>query len=85
MARTQRSLILRTLSDYGLFKSVSTLIYVSKFSGTYIWLILPGVIVMTTQILALGLRKIRQPKVIAEVIGGILLGALYRFIKLRRS
>ena len=36
--------------------------------------ILSGVIVMTTQILALGLRKIRQPKVIAEVIGGILLG-----------
>jgi Kef-type K+ transport system membrane component KefB len=29
---------------------------------------------MTTQVLALGLRKLRQPKVIAEVIGGILLG-----------
>lgn len=33
-----------------------------------------GVIVLTTQLLALGLRKIRQPKVIAEVIGGIILG-----------
>ena len=33
-----------------------------------------GVIVLTTQLLSLVLRKIRQPKVIAEVIGGILLG-----------
>ncbi len=33
-----------------------------------------GVIILTTQVLALGLRKMRQPKVIAEVIGGILLG-----------
>lgn len=32
------------------------------------------VIVGMTQILALGLGKIRQPKVIAEVLGGILLG-----------
>jgi Kef-type K+ transport system membrane component KefB len=29
---------------------------------------------MTTQLLALGLQRIRQPKVIAEVIGGIILG-----------
>lgn len=36
--------------------------------------VLPGVIVLTTQVLALVLGKIRQPKVIAEVIGGILLG-----------
>ncbi|KAH9924338.1 Sodium/hydrogen exchanger family-domain-containing protein [Epithele typhae] len=39
-----------------------------------LWIVQLGVIVMTTQLLALGLRKIRQPKVIAEVIGGILLG-----------
>ncbi|KAL1950506.1 hypothetical protein VTO73DRAFT_5630 [Trametes versicolor] len=39
-----------------------------------LWIVQVGVIVLTTQILALGLRKIRQPKVIAEVIGGILLG-----------
>ncbi|KAI0715663.1 Sodium/hydrogen exchanger family-domain-containing protein [Cerioporus squamosus] len=39
-----------------------------------LWIIQVGVIILTTQILALGLRKIRQPKVIAEVIGGILLG-----------
>jgi Kef-type K+ transport system membrane component KefB len=28
-------------------------------------------------LLSLGLRKIRQPKVIAEVLGGILLGLLF--------
>ena len=28
-------------------------------------------------LLSLGLRKIRQPKVIGEVLGGILLGSLY--------
>ncbi|KAI0647892.1 Sodium/hydrogen exchanger family-domain-containing protein [Trametes meyenii] len=39
-----------------------------------LWIVQVGVIVLTTQLLALGLRKIKQPKVIAEVIGGILLG-----------
>ena len=34
---------------------------------------------MTTQLLSLGLKKIRQPRVIAEVIGGIILGASYFF------
>ncbi|KAH9841680.1 Sodium/hydrogen exchanger family-domain-containing protein [Rhodofomes roseus] len=38
------------------------------------WIIQLGVIMMITQLLALILRRIRQPKVIAEVIGGILLG-----------
>jgi Kef-type K+ transport system membrane component KefB len=33
-----------------------------------------GIIIITTQILSLGLRKLRQPRVIAEVLGGILLG-----------
>ena len=37
---------------------------------------LPGIIIITTQILSLGLRKLRQPRVIAEVLGGILLGTL---------
>jgi Kef-type K+ transport system membrane component KefB len=35
---------------------------------------LPGIIIITTQILGLGLRKLRQPQVVAEVLGGILLG-----------
>ncbi|KIP06857.1 hypothetical protein PHLGIDRAFT_106504 [Phlebiopsis gigantea 11061_1 CR5-6] len=38
-----------------------------------LWIIQLGVIMMTTQLLSLVLRKIRQPRVIAEVIGGILL------------
>jgi Kef-type K+ transport system membrane component KefB len=33
-----------------------------------------GIIVLFTQLLSLGLRRIRQPRVIAEVIGGVLLG-----------
>ncbi|KAI0819223.1 Sodium/hydrogen exchanger family-domain-containing protein [Trametes gibbosa] len=39
-----------------------------------LWIVQVGVIILTTQLLALGLRKMKQPKVIAEVIGGILLG-----------
>ena len=33
-----------------------------------------GIIVCTASLLSLGLSKIRQPKVIAEVLGGIILG-----------
>ncbi|KAG8993345.1 K(+)/H(+) antiporter, partial [Tulasnella sp. 427] len=39
-----------------------------------LWAIQLGVIIITTQLLALGLAKLRQPKVIAEVLGGIILG-----------
>jgi len=35
-----------------------------------------GIIILTTQILSIGLRKLRQPRVIAEVLGGILLGMM---------
>jgi hypothetical protein len=38
---------------------------------------LSGIIIITTQLLSLGLRKLRQPRVIAEVLGGILLGASF--------
>ena len=38
---------------------------------------LSGIIVITTQILSLGLRKLKQPQVVAEVLGGILLGTTY--------
>lgn len=33
-----------------------------------------GLIIMTAQLLSLLLRKLKQPKVIAEVLGGIILG-----------
>lgn len=35
---------------------------------------LVGVIVATASLLSLALRKLRQPRVIAEVLGGIILG-----------
>ncbi|KIK91706.1 hypothetical protein PAXRUDRAFT_13639 [Paxillus rubicundulus Ve08.2h10] len=39
-----------------------------------LWIVQVVVIIMITQLLSLGLRRIKQPKVIAEVLGGILLG-----------
>ncbi|OJA12207.1 hypothetical protein AZE42_09565 [Rhizopogon vesiculosus] len=39
-----------------------------------LWIIQMGIIVMMAQLLALALGKIKQPKVIAEVLSGILLG-----------
>ncbi|KAG8952977.1 K(+)/H(+) antiporter [Tulasnella sp. 424] len=39
-----------------------------------LWAIQLGIIIITAQLLALALAKLRQPKVIAEVIGGIVLG-----------
>ncbi|KAJ6581623.1 Sodium/hydrogen exchanger family-domain-containing protein [Mycena capillaripes] len=39
-----------------------------------LFIIQVGIIVGTASLLSLGLRKIRQPKVIAEVLGGIILG-----------
>ncbi|KAF8840794.1 hypothetical protein BDN67DRAFT_604474 [Paxillus ammoniavirescens] len=39
-----------------------------------LWIVQVAVIIMMAQLLSLGLRKIKQPKVIAEVLGGILLG-----------
>ncbi|TFK68027.1 hypothetical protein BDN72DRAFT_898463 [Pluteus cervinus] len=39
-----------------------------------LWIVQVGIIIATASLLSLGLRKLRQPKVIAEVLGGILLG-----------
>ncbi|KAI6030489.1 Sodium/hydrogen exchanger family-domain-containing protein [Pisolithus orientalis] len=39
-----------------------------------IWIVQVGIIIMMTQLLYLGLRKIKQPRVISEILGGILLG-----------
>ncbi|KAF9481959.1 hypothetical protein BDN70DRAFT_875579 [Pholiota conissans] len=39
-----------------------------------LWIIQVGIIVCTASLLSLLLRKLRQPKVIAEVLGGIILG-----------
>ncbi|KAH6893712.1 potassium:hydrogen antiporter [Coprinopsis sp. MPI-PUGE-AT-0042] len=39
-----------------------------------LWIVQVGIIICTASLLSLGLRKLHQPKVIAEVLGGILLG-----------
>ncbi|KAG8214381.1 Sodium/hydrogen exchanger family-domain-containing protein [Butyriboletus roseoflavus] len=39
-----------------------------------LWIIQVGIIIIMSQLLSLGLRRLKQPKVIAEVLGGILLG-----------
>ncbi|GJE91672.1 sodium/hydrogen exchanger family-domain-containing protein [Phanerochaete sordida] len=39
-----------------------------------IWIVQVGIIILTSQLLSLALRKIRQPKVISEVLTGIILG-----------
>lgn len=46
-------------------------IYTDAFSFILLGI---GIIVSTASLLSLVLSKIRQPKVIAEVLGGILLG-----------
>ncbi|KAJ3003437.1 hypothetical protein NUW54_g5297 [Trametes sanguinea] len=39
-----------------------------------LWIVQLGVIILMTQLLSLVLRKMRQPRVISEVLGGIILG-----------
>ncbi|EIW80642.1 hypothetical protein CONPUDRAFT_90770 [Coniophora puteana RWD-64-598 SS2] len=49
----------------------------ASFSATdtlKLWIIQLGVILMMAQVLSFGLKRIGQPKVIAEILGGILLG-----------
>ena len=76
MVLTQPSSLIRIRFDYGLFKSVSN----SKPLSYHIppkrrpQLKHIGIIILTAQLLGALLRRIRQPKVIAEVLGGILLG-----------
>jgi len=39
-----------------------------------LWILQVGIIICTSSLLSLGLNKMHQPKVIAEVLGGIILG-----------
>ncbi|KAG8214382.1 Sodium/hydrogen exchanger family-domain-containing protein [Butyriboletus roseoflavus] len=39
-----------------------------------LWIVQAGIIIITSQLLSLGLKRLRQPKVIAEVLSGVLLG-----------
>lgn len=66
--------ILLILCGYGLFKLVRKFPACANKLSPIRLLVIKGIIIMTTQLLGLGLRKMRQPKVIAEVLGGIVLG-----------
>lgn len=74
MARIPQLLTLKILFVYGSFKLVSfieqicVLLFAMSNAG------FAGIIVCTASLLSLPLRKLRQPKVIAEVLGGIILG-----------
>ncbi|EJC98913.1 uncharacterized protein FOMMEDRAFT_113492 [Fomitiporia mediterranea MF3/22] len=39
-----------------------------------LWIVQVGIIVLTAQLLSVGLKRLKEPKVISEVLGGILLG-----------
>ncbi|EJC98912.1 uncharacterized protein FOMMEDRAFT_94794 [Fomitiporia mediterranea MF3/22] len=39
-----------------------------------LWIVQVGIIVLTAQLLSIGLKRLKEPKVISEVLGGILLG-----------
>jgi hypothetical protein len=74
--RTHRRTTHQIQFVYGSFKSVSRVYKrVSVEFDTNV--LFTGIIVSMASLLSLVLRKIRQPKVIAEVLGGILLGLLY--------
>lgn len=73
LEKTPPILIRRILSGYGLFSLVSFIrpvlsLSLAEHNNAVV------IIIFMTQILATILGKIKQPRVIAEVIGGILLG-----------
>lgn len=84
MDKTPQDSTLLIHYDYGLSKSVGFSFVIDCWNG-FSTSNIQGVIIMTTQLLALGLKRIRQPKVIAEVIGGILLGTPFKQICLYRN
>ncbi|PBK99526.1 hypothetical protein ARMGADRAFT_918876 [Armillaria gallica] len=64
----------RTAPDQGGLLSGKDPTEINTNDPIRLWIIQVGVIVATASLLSLGLRKMRQPKVIAEVLGGIILG-----------
>lgn len=57
----------------GLLSGVDPIAFITS-DPLRLWIFQIGMIVMVGQLLSLGLGKIRQPKVVAEILGGILLG-----------
>ncbi|KAF8965970.1 Sodium/hydrogen exchanger family-domain-containing protein [Flammula alnicola] len=64
----------RTATDQGGLLSGKNPTAFNPTDPLRLWIIQVGIIVCTASLLSLGLRKMRQPKVIAEVLGGIILG-----------
>ena len=69
-----RHMCLRTPCDYGLSSWVRVFHHVLHTSCCLSTTSLPVIMVSMIQLLAFPLGKIKQPRVIAEVIGGIILG-----------
>ncbi|KAJ3516410.1 hypothetical protein NLJ89_g1139 [Agrocybe chaxingu] len=68
------SLFARAASEQGGVISGDNPTHYNKDNPIRLWIIQVFIIITVTHILSLGLSRLRQPRVIAEVIGGILLG-----------
>ncbi|CAD6587157.1 MAG: K(+)/H(+) antiporter [Alectoria sarmentosa] len=66
-------MVVRAPGQGGILQGSNPSIYDPK-NPIYVFIIQAGIILIFTRLLHLPLSKIRQPRVIAEVIGGILLG-----------
>ncbi|KXN82041.1 K(+)/H(+) antiporter 1 [Leucoagaricus sp. SymC.cos] len=64
----------RAVSEQGGLLSGNDPTEVNTQDPLRLWIIQVGLIVGTASLLSLALKKVRQPKVIAEVLGGIILG-----------
>lgn len=66
-------MVVRVPGQGGILQGSNPSVY-STSNPIYVFIIQAGIILIFTRLLHLPLSKIRQPRVIAEVIGGILLG-----------
>ncbi|VDB87370.1 unnamed protein product [Peniophora sp. CBMAI 1063] len=72
--RVGRALLPRAAAEQGGLLSGKDPTAFNSADPLRLWIIQVGIIIITTQLLAVVLRRLRQPKVIAEVLGGIILG-----------
>ncbi|KAF9445370.1 hypothetical protein P691DRAFT_675742 [Macrolepiota fuliginosa MF-IS2] len=73
-SRTVIGLFKRAASEQGGLLSGKDPTAYNPANPIRLWIIQVGIIVSTAALLSLALKRFRQPKVIAEVLGGILLG-----------
>ncbi|KAF7316449.1 hypothetical protein MIND_00163900 [Mycena indigotica] len=74
VADVSRALAARAAAEQGGIISGSNPTHYNASDPIQLWVIQVVIIISMTQFLSLFLRRIRQPRVIAEVIGGVLLG-----------